>query len=191
MEGPPKDDVKDAPKEPPREPPRDEAKDPPRDDRPPREEEYKDTDRYRHDRDSESWGRDDGYRRDKYDRPPQRRAEPMDLGEIFTFDMISKMVVAGIVLFFIGAIIASASVNTDFGASTSKREDAMNMFKAGIIIMEIGMLSAATALLAGGLLNKEFDQGIREKMIWVSAILMIGTILLVLFGPMSIIGVFF
>jgi hypothetical protein len=96
-----------------------------------------------------------------------------------------SIVLIGMVIFFIGAIITTAAINTDADESYEDRyEDSRNMYKIGIIIVEIGFLFIATTLIVGSILNREIDITIRKGMMAAAVTLIIATIVLILFSPL-------
>ena len=162
MEGSPKDDKKSAPK--------DERKDPPRDERPPREEGYRDTDRYRRDR-REDWGRDD-YRR------PEPRGQPMDMGAFFMPQRIGMMALLGVILLLIGAMLATSSIITELDDDPEDAHDqgveSKETYQNSLYISELGMLLIALPLFGGALLNDRIDEKMRIGMLIGGSIVVFG-----------------
>jgi hypothetical protein len=159
MEGSPKDDVKDAPKEEPKDAPRDRPRD--EKDYPPREERYSEPDRSR-DRPRDDWGRD-RYRDDGYRRPPA--GPPMDIGAIFTPKMIGMMALVGVILLLIGALMATASIVTEYDDDADDRlkdaEDSRETYKNSLYITVFGLILIALPMLGGALLNDALDLKMR------------------------------
>ena len=143
----------------------------------------------------ESYGQRDAPPYPPHDRPrepseyPPRYRSPPTTRPIFSVRIILALVLAGLILFYVGSIVCIGSINTtkydrdDYDKANDDKYLAMLMYKIGLIILVIGGLLAHIGLFGGGVANKDIDPNVRTAMVSMGIALLIITILIILLAP--------
>ena len=127
-----------------------------------------------------------------YAPPPYSPPPPAAHGGIMGSKMVGMIVLAGLVLFFVGLMILSSTAFVKPPKDTSSsdyegyRDTMRNMGGAGRVVIELGGLLASIGLFGGGILGENIKDGVRVGMVSAGVAFIVSTLVVLgLFSSLS------